>query len=204
MYVLCTLTHYYYYPIYWLGSLTCIMLFETEFTVISLNCGVPHDRCWQKKLWYTVQKVILCSLCCCGTVLPVKGIWQSDWVWQWTLLLTGKLLFHSEHVIINNYWHHCRQKTGHNFQILQAHSISLQSIYLDWFFYIMAKKIWIMYKQNLWDYKRCFLKTEVTCCTYQTGLFKDLAVNHVPRPLTQWQHPQQQHQVWTILINNRK
>lgn len=38
--------------------------------------------------------------------------------------------------------------------------------------------------------------------TYQTRLFKDLAVDHVPRPLTQWQHPQQQHQIWTLLFKS--
>lgn len=55
-------------------------------------------------------------------VLPVESIWQGNRVWQRTLLLTGKLLFNGEHVIIDNYGHHCWQKTGHNFQILQAKS----------------------------------------------------------------------------------
>ena len=52
--------------------------------------------------------------------LPVEGFRQSCGVWQRTLLLTWKLLFHSEGVIINNHWHHGRQEAGHYLQILRA------------------------------------------------------------------------------------
>ena len=52
--------------------------------------------------------------------LPVEGFRQSGGVWQRTLLLTWKLLFHGEGVIIDNHWHHGRQEAGHHLQILRA------------------------------------------------------------------------------------
>lgn len=48
--------------------------------------------------------------------------------------------------------------------------------------------------------KRSDIKRELK--TYQTRLFKDLAVNHIPCTLTQRQHPQEQHQIWTVLVVN--
>lgn len=126
--------------------------------------------------------MIFCSFCFCCIVLPVESIWQGNRVWQRTLLLTGKLLFNGEHVIIDNYGHHCWQKTGHNFQILQAKSGEKKKKKYDIFSSCRNKKQSKM-KANT-KQQRHFATSEVTYIRTRRGSLKTWLsiISHAPWP----------------------
>lgn len=76
-------------------------------------------------LWRFKAELHICLAHVClsppaAVVLPGEGIWQCGRVWQWALLFTRELLFHSEGVIVHNHWHHCRQEACHHLQILKV------------------------------------------------------------------------------------
>lgn len=187
-----------------------LFIFLSIFIFTSITVSPAHSRdnnCTQKK--YIKQKLLTQPLSEC---LPVEGVWQGGRVRQWALFLTWELLFYSKGVIINNHWHHSRQEAGHYLQILKV------VVHDKWTSTTCGLK---RYLHHLCSKKK--KKTEpqfeiVFCgdfinwctdtrgdmlyCTYQSRLLEDLAVNHVPRSLTQWQHPEQEHQVWTVLFTH--
>lgn len=175
---------------------------------VCLCCSLMGVNCCNKYIHYisdtskqtplrTKQLPMRSRYIVCCSAVPVEGIWQGGGVCQRTLLLTGKLLFHREGVIINNHWHHGRQEAGHHLQILRAGTRAVQRTSTTY-----SQFIEVHCNDSEKDSTLNHFHTDFSSETYQTRLFKDLAVDHVPRPLTQWQHPQQQHQVWTVLFTN--